>query len=197
DGERHLRLRVQRLEADHPGADHTRIVPELRKHDPNGVATRLEGVALDDLTSRGTQEVERGFPEAAADHDQLRLERVHVRRHRGADVAADPGEQRHGLVVAGLRQPDKLALVDALAEPVSRLLAGSPTRRIGLEVPAAAARARPAVELHDDVTELRAASGRAAIWLAAEDQPAADSGSERQHHDVVGALRSAGLPFGD
>ena len=55
----------------------------------------------------------------------------------------------------------------------------------------AAAAAGRAAGLEHDVAELGPAPGRAAVRLAVEDQPAADAGPERQHHDVSRSPRGA------
>ena len=61
--------------------------------------------------------------------------------------------------------------------------------RLDAAVVRAVALARRAVDVDDDVAELGAGAGRAAVELAAEDQPAADPGPDRQH-DHVGASRA-------
>ena len=55
---------------------------------------------------------------------------------------------------------------------------------------------RPAVDDHD-VAELRAHAVPAAEGRAAGDDPAADAGPEREHHEVVLASPGAGPPLAD
>jgi hypothetical protein len=66
-----------------------------------------------------------------------------------------------------------------------------------LEMAAPAARALRPVLDHHHVPELRACSRRAAIWLAAEDEAAADARAERQHDHVRDTPPGARLPFAD
>src|SRR4051794_5346431 len=53
-----------------------------------------------------------------------------------------------------------------------------------------------AVVREDHVAELGARAGGPAVHLPVEDQPAADAGSERQHHEVIRAAAGAEAPFG-
>ena len=62
---------------------------------------------------------------------------------------------------------------------------------------AAAAAARSAVVDDDGVSELTAGADRAAVRLATEDEPAADSRAERDHHHVRRATSRASFPLGD
>ena len=61
---------------------------------------------------------------------------------------------------------------------------GARGERLDAAAAGAVALARRAVHLDHDVAELGAGAGRAAVELAAEDQPAADPGPDRQHHRV-------------
>ena len=92
-------------------------------------------------------------------------------------VGEHPTERRAGLTLGGVatlapdRGPGGVGLDAAVAGAVA--LAGQ------------------AVHLDHDVAELGAGTGRAAVDLAVEDQAAADSGPDRQHHRVVGAAGGA------
>src|SRR5947207_2763580 len=55
---------------------------------------------------------------------------------------------------------------------------------------------RPAV-LHDDVTELGSAAGRAAVGPAVQDQPSPDAGAQREHDEIARTAPDADRPFGD
>src|SRR5581483_12321280 len=82
------------------------------------------------------------------------------------------------------------------------LLARAAERRARRErLEAAAARAVAgalrAVRVHHDVSELGARPGGAAVHAPAEQQPAADTRAEREHHRVVGATRGARAPLGE
>ena len=84
-------------------------------------------------------------------------------------------------------------------ERLLRSLGRCVAAHVCLEVapPVARALAPPAVVDDDDVAELGALAVPAAEGLAAGDDPAADSGPEREHHEVVDAAPCARTPLPD
>jgi len=83
----------------------------------------------------------RGDAEAAADHDQLRLEDVREGAHAGAEVAADLGEDRARGLVAFVREADEPVRVGGRAERLLRGGRGGKPGDVRLEVSAPAAHA--------------------------------------------------------
>ena len=95
----------------------------------------------------------------------------------------------------------------ARPSPELRTLAGDPQRlarergarreRLDAAVVGAVALTRRAVQVDHHVAELGAGADRAAVELAAEDQPAADPGADRQHDRLAAAARRPGAVLGE
>ena len=130
------------------------------------------------------QQLARGR-EPAADDDQLRVERVDEAAEPRAELAPDLGEDLERRRVALVGEPDEPVRVGRRPERLARELVGRLAGDVRLEVPAAAAAAEDAVVDDHDVAELGAGADRAAVRPAAEDQPAADPGAEREHDHVA------------
>ena len=142
----------------------------------------------------------------------LGVEDVHEAGERDAEVGADQREHLdRGLVAVvgqlGHERPGQLAaLGQRPAEPGVRALARQPQRlarqrrargqRLDAPVVGAVALAGRAVLVDHHVAELAGRADRAAVQLAAEDQPAADPGADRQQHRLVGAPRGARAVLG-
>ena len=138
---------------------------------------------------------------AAADHDALGLEHVHVAGDRHTEHAREAAEHQHGVGVPLLRGRDELATghapvrVERGGEAGARLVPGHLgrvalerlARAVGLEAAAvrAVARARRAVRHQGEVAELRAEAVRAAEDAPTGHDPAPDAGAERQHEQLV------------
>ena len=84
---------------------------------------------------------------------------------------------------------------ERLARSRSRRLAAHV--RLEMTAPGARALTRPAAVDDHDVAELGAHAVPAAEGLAAGDDPAADAGPEREHHEVVLASAGARPPLAD
>ena len=79
----------QGLERDQRRTDHARLRAELRDRQPNALAGRHERLDLQHLPRRLEQQLARGDPETAADHDHVRVEEVHERGDGSAEVPPD------------------------------------------------------------------------------------------------------------
>src|SRR4029077_9581481 len=97
----------------------------------------------------GDEVIERGDPEAAADHDARRAEDVDERADRNPEVVADLAERR-------MLFAHEVARVRIRAEQTAGKRIDGPPGAIRLEMPAARARplARDAVRHDHHVTEL-------------------------------------------
>src|SRR4051794_38022711 len=83
---------IRSLEADEGGSDQAGGGPEVGTHHAHFVPHRPQRLAPHHLLSRRSDVFPGGDAEPAAEHDQLRLEDVRERPHRGAEMATDVGE---------------------------------------------------------------------------------------------------------
>src|SRR5436305_5875338 len=145
-----LGLRFERLEAEHPRADHTRVGAELRLDDPDRVAGGRQPLLRDDLAGRAEQQLARGS-EAASDDHELRLEHVHEGRDAGAEPAPDVRERPDRFLLTRPPALDQIARVRARTEDVPRNPVGGRSRGVRLEVAVPATEALDPVAADDDV----------------------------------------------
>src|SRR5581483_1890585 len=92
-------------------ADRARVGAETRGHDREALAARLEGAALDLAARDRLEEIEGRGPEAAADHEDRRVERVHDRDEARAERGADAREHLARELVLGARGLDDVVAV--------------------------------------------------------------------------------------
>src|SRR5690242_9716896 len=90
---------IRRLEADEGGSDQACCGAEIGAHDAHLVAHRPQRLASHHLLRRRGDVLPGSDAEAAADHDQLRLEDVRERAHRRTEMAADVDEDLQSLLV--------------------------------------------------------------------------------------------------
>ncbi len=198
------------LSCEHPGPDHSGIRASAGQRDRDALPQRRES-ARSGLVHRAVQVQLGRVRQAAADHDVLGLEHVHVAGHGHAEHAREAVEHPQGVGVAlprrGHERPPAhpAALVQSGREPAVRHvpgeLRGVALQRlpaaVGLEASAAraVARTRRAVGVQREVAELRAHAVRAAEDLAADHHPAAHAGAEREHqkHARRGVVHELGL----
>src|SRR5882762_1555643 len=166
------------VEGDEAGADEARGGPELCAHDRHSVARPRERFTAQDL-ARGVEHEVAGSREAAADHDQLRIEDVHEAADTGAEVAADAVENLDRTRLPFVRQPDEPMRVDGGPELLGRELPRRDARDVRLEMPAPCARPLTGeAVVHDhDVPEL----GPAAKELSGHDCATAAARPECEH----------------
>ena len=180
---------MQRLEADEPSADQARLDTEQSRDDPDLVPRRRERALRHDPPGRLEEEVA-GTREAAADHDELRIEDVHEASNAHAEVEADVIEHLAGIAGTVRGELDGEARVDGLALgsrapeiSFGILLGGRPRiavcgrarcQRLEVAASGTAALAGRAVEVECDVAELGRGADRAAVEIAVEDESAAD-----------------------
>src|SRR3954453_1253294 len=146
------------------------------------------------LECRAEEKVRGRSPEAAADHDLLRLEDVHEVRDADTEPASQVGEVALRIGVAGAR-----GCLDVAALHARRTLERAP-RAGGLDaavVRAGPPRALEPVGLDDHVPELCAQPGRPAEDAAVDDPSASDPGAECQHQEVARGAAVDQLRFGE
>src|SRR5436309_8248533 len=180
---------VERHEA---GADQPGRGPELCTHDRDAVARLRERLTAQDLARGVEHEVTRGR-EAAADHDQLRVEDVHEAPDAGAKAPADAVEKLDRTPLSSIRAPHEPVRVDRGPELRRRELSRRDPGDVCLQMPASRARplTRQSVVLDHDVPEL----GPAAVELPVDDRAASAARAEGEHDHRVDVARCAETEF--
>ncbi len=203
---RTARVISRRLARHQRSADHPRLLAECRRDHAHRVARRRQR-AREHLAAGRLEQHLAGRDHAAADHDHLRVEQVDQAGEADSKGAADGLERVARDRVTVMRQlcHERARQLASLLERVTERgvrPARHPQRRLAHERGAgrhhlqaaavgAAALARRAVHVDHHVAELSARPDPAALQPAAEHEPTADAGAEREHHHVARAAAGA------
>src|SRR5581483_1788787 len=197
---------------DERRADDAGVVAELRLRDAHRVGRGDHRPAAQLLLDAPHERLAERLDEAAAEHDELGVDRVGDAGDADRQVLRGAVQRADGLLVAlGVRLGQVTALrvldVATLGEPLERRPvpflhaprdfthhAGAAGERLQVALRAAAA-AGPA-GLHGDVAELAGRARRAAPELAVEHDAAPDAGAGPDRDPVAGAAPGAGRLFG-
>ena len=129
-----------------------------------------------------------GLRDVAADHDHRRVDQVHRCREHLADQAARLAHQPHRRSLAGPGELDDRARVggvESLLPQLRRHRAASRERLEAADVPAAAGDLLGALDRDADVADVAGGALGAAVDAAADDDPAADPGTDLDEQQVL------------
>ena len=184
---------------EHLAGDHDRrpqhrsAVTCLRLHDREVLGGERDRAAVDDLADPGEQ-VLAGAGDAAAEHDDRRVQQVHDRREHLADVAAGLTGGLDGCRIAGADEVDDVGgVVHVVAFGAQRDGEGRAARE-GLEIPfVARLPPRAGAHRHLDVAHIARRSLGTALELTTGDDAGADAGRALHEHEVVHPRPARGL----